>query len=107
MKREYNFASKLYLGESIDHKKLDKIKKKLQKRPLLAKVYLLALATNPTDQLEFYDSRWLMFRHYDGYVPYIVGIASDEDEAIALVKTITEDCITKRGDCKLREFLKC
>jgi len=107
MKREYKFAQKIYLGESIDSKKLDKIKKKLKKAPLFAHVYLLALATNETDQLEFFDARWLLFRHYDGYVPYIVGIASDEGEALSLVQQIVDECIRERGDCSLREYLSC
>jgi hypothetical protein len=105
MKREYKFASRLYLGESIDEKKLDKIKKKLRKRPLLAKIYIVALATHQDDQLEFFDSRWLLFRHYDGYVPYIVGFASDRDEAVELIRQIAGECMRDRGDCLLREYL--
>lgn len=107
MKRKYKFASKIYLGESIDSKKLDKIKKKLEKAPLFTQVYLLALATNEEDQLEFFDARWLLLRHYDGYVPYIVGIASDESEALSLVQQIVTECLRERGDCSLREYLLC
>jgi hypothetical protein len=107
MKREYKFASRIYLGDSIDDSQLHKIKKKLIKRPLLAKVYILALATNEYDQLEFYDSRWLLTRHYDGFVPYIVGFASDRDEAVELVQKIVNECLKERGDLSLREYLSC
>jgi hypothetical protein len=107
MKREYKFAPKIYLGDSIDTVQLHKIKKKLMRKPLLAKVYILALATNEDDQLEFFDSRWLLTRHYDGYVPYIVGFASDRDEAIELVQKIVNECLKERGDLSLREYLSC
>jgi hypothetical protein len=105
MKREYIFSPRLYLGESIDKKKLDKIKKNLKKRPLLARVYIIALATHKDDQLEFFDSRWLLLRHYDGYIPHIVGFASDRDEAITLIQNIVNECLKERGDCSLREYL--
>ncbi|MCD7836822.1 MAG: hypothetical protein LUG83_09305 [Lachnospiraceae bacterium] len=107
MMREYKFASRIYLGESIDSKKMGKIIKKLKKAPLLAHVYLLALATNDEDQLEFFDSRWLLTRSYDGYIPYIVGIASDREEAVMLIRRIVEECLKERGDCSLREYLSC
>jgi hypothetical protein len=107
MKREYKFASRIYLGDSIDKAQLKKIKNRLVKRPLLAKVYILALATNENDQLEFFDSRWLITRHYDGYVPYIVGFASDRDEAVELVQKIANECLKERGDLSLREYLSC
>lgn len=43
----------LYLGDSINVEKLDKIKRKLENKPLLAGVFVIALSGNPEDQLEF------------------------------------------------------
>lgn len=107
MDRKFAYSPKLYLGESISEKKLDKIKRKLEKKPLQANVYLLTLAVNPADQIEFYDARQLVQPHYKGYVPYIIGIASDWDEAVLLVERITKECLQERGDCSLREYLLC
>ena len=49
----------LYLGDSINAEKLDKIKRKLENKPLLAGVFVIALSGNPEDQLEFYASKQL------------------------------------------------
>ena len=107
MERKYTYAPKLYLGESISEKKLDKIKKRLERKPLRASVYLLTLAHNPDDQLEFFDARQMAQRHFEGYVPYVIGIAADWDEAAALVERIVQECLKERGDCALKEYLLC
>lgn len=107
MERKFVYSPRLYLGESISEKKLDKIKKKLEKKPLWAGVVLLALAHNPDDQLEFFDARQLAQRCYEGYVPHVVGIAADRDEALALVERIVQECLEERGDCALKEYLSC
>ena len=39
MAGRFQFASNLYLGEGIASEKLDKIKRRLEKKPLLANVY--------------------------------------------------------------------
>jgi hypothetical protein len=51
MAGKLTFAPNLYLGESIASEKLDKLKKRLEKKPLLANVYLITPAKNPADQL--------------------------------------------------------
>ena len=52
MAGKLTFAPNLYLGESIASEKLDKLKKRLEKKPLLANVYLITPAKNPADQLD-------------------------------------------------------
>ncbi|MCM1185352.1 MAG: hypothetical protein NC251_09710 [Lachnoclostridium sp.] len=107
MVRKFTYAPELYLGESISEKKLDKIKKKLETKPLRAGVYLLTFARNPEEQLEFFDARQLALPHYEGFVFHVVGIASDWDEAAGLVERIVRECLTARGDCSLKEYLSC
>ena len=46
MAGKLTFAPNLYLGESIASEKLDKLKKRLEKKPLLANVYLITPAKN-------------------------------------------------------------
>lgn len=101
----FRYAPKLYLGQSMNEEKLDKIKKKLDKNPFFANVWILAFATSPLDQLEFYDSKWIRFRSYEGFEPYVVGICKNEQEALELVERIAKDCFSERGDCALREYL--
>ena len=46
------YRPELYLGESINRKKLDKIKKKLENRPLFSGVFLIAFSRNPLALVE-------------------------------------------------------
>ena len=68
----------LYLGESIPEEKLDKIKKRLEKKPLLSQVILLTISRNASDQLEIFSARQL-----------------------------AQKCLKERGDCSLKEYLLC
>ena len=57
MAGKLKFAQNLYLGEGIAPEKLDKLKKRLNKKPLLANVYLITPARIPADQLDIFDAR--------------------------------------------------
>ncbi len=102
-----NYHPELYLGESINAEKLDKIKKKLENKPLLSGVFLIAVSRNPSDQLEIYSARQLAQKYYAKYPPYVVGIAGSYDEAVAMVEQMVRKCIEERGDCALKEYLLC
>ena len=103
----FAFHEKLYWGNSIDEKKMGKIKKMLIMSPLLAKVYLITPASNPCDQLDILEAREFSQPHYRGRSFRVLGIASDKGEAMALVERMTIDCLNNRGDCNLREFMEC
>lgn len=107
MAAKLKYHPDLYLGESINRKKLDKIKKRLENKPLLSGVFLIALAGNPSDQLEIYDARQLAWKYYEKYPPYVVGIAGNHEEAVRMVEQMVRECIEKRGDCALKEYLLC
>ena len=107
MDLELKFHPNLYLGESINVKKLDKIMKKLKSRPLFAGVFVVTLSKNPSDQLELYDAKQLVQSYYRKNPPYIVGVAGDNQEGIALIERIVTECLNARGDCALKEYLKC
>lgn len=97
----------LYLGKSIRAEKLDKIKKKLETRPLSARVYIVTISRNSSDQLEIYQARQLAQHYYEKYPPYVVGIAGDYNEAIELIEKLVQECLKERGDCALKEYLLC
>lgn len=97
----------LYLGEGIKEKKLDKIKKRLETRPLLSGVFLVSISRNAFDQLDIYEARQLCQPYYKKYPPYVVGIARNREEAISLVERIVTECLRARGDCALKEYLRC
>lgn len=101
------YHTNIYCNAGMKNKKLDKIKKKLESGFLLSSYYLIALSRNPIDQLEVYDGRQLVQSYYKKNPPYVVGIAESYDDAIELVQVIVKECLDKRGDCNLKEYLLC
>lgn len=97
----------LYLGESIKAEKLDKIKKKLEKKPLFSGVFLITLSRNESDQLEIYEAKQLAQSYYKKNPPHVVGIAKSHAEAVSIVERIVQECLQARQDCSLKEYLLC
>lgn len=107
MASKLDYHHKLYIGESISSGELDKIKKKLQKKPLFCDVFLIAVCRNPHDQLEIFAARELVQKYYITHPVYVVGIAKSHGEAVELVEQIVQECLKARGDCALKEYLLC
>ena len=107
MAERVQYHSKLYLGEGITGKKLDKIKKKLEKKPLLSGVFLISVSVNPSDQLDIFDARLLVQSYYEKNPPYVIGITKTREEAVSMVEQIVQECLRERGDCALKEYLLC
>ena len=107
MAERVRYHSKLYLGDGITEKKLDRIKKKLGKKPLLSGVFLIAVSVNPSDQLDIFDARQLIQSYYEKNPPYVIGITKSREEAMELVEQIVQECLRERGDCALKEYLLC
>lgn len=105
--RSVTFHEKLYIGDSIETKKLGKLKKKLQKAPFWAKVFLILPSSNPNDQLDILEAKELSQPHYRGRIFLVLGIAADKGEAFSLVERMATDCVKERGDCNLREYMAC
>lgn len=106
MSIDLRYHRNLYLGESINAEKLDKLKKKLETKPFLSSVFLITLSRNPSDQLEIYDAKQLVQSYYKKNPPLVIGIAGSYGEAVTLVERIVEECLQSRGDCSLKEYLQ-
>lgn len=104
-RRLLEFSPNLRLGDGIKPKKLDKLKNNLQTKPLLTDVVILIISENPSDQLELIQSKELAQPFYTYHTLRVIGIAKDQGEAIGLVQKITEECLTLRGDCSLKEYV--
>ena len=107
MAGKLKFAQNLYLGEGIAPEKLDKLKKRLNKKPLLANVYLITPARNPADQLDIFDARQLVQPHYKDEEFLVKADFSVDEDALQLIERISGECLKARGDCNLREYLLC
>ncbi|MBO4749883.1 MAG: hypothetical protein J5546_06150 [Lachnospiraceae bacterium] len=90
----------------MQEKDFEKTKKKILETPLLTNVFLLVLPRGGTDQLEVISSRYLAQSYYAEHEVKVVGVAKDRDDAISLIIKITEDCLSIRKDCNLKEFCK-
>lgn len=107
MAERVRYHSKLYLSDGITEKKLDKIKKKLEKKPLFSSVFLIAVSANPSDQLDIFAARVLAQSYYEKNPPYVIGITENYEQAVSLVEQIVRECLRERGDCALKEYLLC
>ena len=96
---------RLYVGESVNNP--DKLIHKLQKHAKRVNAYVITLSKNPYDQLEIYQAGYLSQKYYKENPPYIIGIASNYEEAVGIITRIAEASVLARGDCRLKEYLKC
>lgn len=96
------FYRYLYVGDKI--KEPAKVKRKLKHHGGQF-VYVICLAKGD-DQLEIYHSAYLKQPYYRYHPPVVVGIASDYEEAVEIVVTITKECLAATGGCNLKEYLK-
>lgn len=107
MSGKINYHHRLYVGNSISASKLNKLKKRLEKTPHLCDAYLITISRNPSDQLEFFTAKQLVQKYYSQYPVYVIGIASDYEEAMTLIEKIVQECLQSRRDCALKEYLSC
>ena len=101
------YHRRLYLGTGILESKLDKIKKTLEKHPLRSNVFLIVISRNASDQLEIFSAKQLVQNYYNKYPVYVIGIASDYEDAVEMIEKIVQECLKARGDCALKEYLLC
>lgn len=96
------FYKYLYVGETVEHVGILKQKLKIH---AMVRVYLVTLACGD-DQLEIYSSMLLMQKYFRKHAPIIIGIASNYEEAVAIVQKIVEESLERTGTCNLKEYLK-
>ena len=104
MGKQLTFSEKLYIGDSINIQKLDKLKTNLTEVPALTKVFLITISTNITEQLDIIESKYLTYPYYNTHPLHVVGLAKSSGEAVGLIKDIVQDCLDKRGDVDLKSF---
>lgn len=98
------FYKYLYLTDAMEKKK-DKIIKKLQKGSFPLSYYLLVLAEDGENQLEFYSSAFLRQVLLCSQELFVVGIAESQMEAIYLVEEIAEEVYEHTGELDIRSYI--
>lgn len=98
------FARQLYLDEKAAAAE-GKIRKAVENKEAVSGLYLIALASNPAEQLDIFSD--LMFRHavLRGKDTKVVALAFGRTSAQQLVSEMAWDAYTKTGGCNLRAFL--
>ncbi len=97
------FIDDLYLGQAVKAKE-KRIIKKIKKGSFFTGAYVICLPEKTDEPLEFYSARLLKQDYYKRHEPTIIGIASNEDEAIEVVNDILKDCIKKTGSLNMRSY---
>ena len=106
MDRMLLFSPKLYIGNDLKGKNIEKLVSKIKNHPLWTGAYLLTLSRNSSDQIDIFDVRQLQQSFYRNHTLRVVGIAKNYDDALNLIQQITEDCLANKGDCNLKEYLE-
>lgn len=96
---------KLYVGESIVHKK-NKIKWKIRHQAGQIDIYVIALASNTKNLLDVIPSHELLQKGYPKKELTIVGLAKGYDEALTVAASIVEEVYRQTGTFAVRSYLK-
>ena len=100
MKYYYN----LYVSKTIGSKVTEVIAK-LEKEEVQLNKFLIVLAANPTNHLEFFDSLLLQQKIFPKEEFFVVGIAEGYRDAIKLVKNIVDDIYKVTKDTNIRKYI--
>ncbi|MGN0252179.1 MAG: hypothetical protein ACI4EH_12580 [Oliverpabstia sp.] len=96
---------KLYIGDNAKKKAKATIKKLNQGRLVLS-VYVITLASNEKNLLDFFPASHLKQKVLRSSCPMIVGLADGYEEALQLVQKIIEETYQCQGDTDVRTYLK-
>ncbi len=92
------FSKKLFLGESIKGKET-RVIRKLKKHRMVLSTYLICMAENDSDPLEFFDSKQLTQSYYKTHDDLkVCGLASDAYEAVEVVQDIVQASVDNGYD---------
>lgn len=95
----------LYLGEGIAPN-ARKIINKIKKNKPTIDVYVIALASNPENQLDLIPSWEFLQKGYPTDHVRVIGLAKGKKEALQLVTSLVDEVYQKTGDVKILDYLK-
>lgn len=97
------FYKNLYKGDSI--KNVESVKWKLKHGAGQLDIYLITLSMGEEDQLNIFHNAMLKQKIFRKIDYQVVGIAKGREEAMNLVKQITDDCLKETGTANIKEYL--
>jgi len=100
------YSEKLYTGEKIDQKKLNRIKRNIRQGRGRFDLYLISLSNNGHDQLDIIHNSMFKQKLYRRFDIRVVGLATSYDEATSLVMSMLDDTIKSTGGVDMKSFLE-
>lgn len=97
------WAKELYLSERTAKKK-DKIIRKANRGVGMISIYFISLASNEENLFDIFHAAYLKQAAFYRQDPFVVGIASDYDEALEMTRQMVEDIYRETGDFRVREY---
>ncbi len=101
---QIEFYCDLYVSECWRKKKA-KIIKRLRENRALPQVYVVALSRGDRNQLEFFSCILLRQHVFDNTEIFVIGIADGYEEALFMVRDITERIYAETGSTDLRKYI--
>ncbi|MEE3420603.1 MAG: hypothetical protein VZR02_05815 [Lachnospiraceae bacterium] len=94
----------LYVGDLVKGRK-DRIIERIESDRTQTGQYLITISENPAEMLDIFSTVFLTEKRKER-LPMVVGLAGTRDEAIFLVRKMTEDCLRATGDVDLRTYFQ-
>lgn len=94
----------LYTSAELQAKK-DSVLAKLEENRVQLNKYLIVLTCDGKNQLEIFDSIMLKQEYFRNQVLMVIGIAAGYQEALSLVRLITEEVYNNQKDVNIRGYL--
>ena len=99
------YSDKLYLSESINEKKLNKIKRNISQGRGRFDLYILSLSNNEHNQLDIFHNAMFKQKLYRMFDIRIVGLASSYEESLIVMQKILEDSLSETGKADMKSYL--
>ena len=94
----------LYVGKTAENTKQE-IVRSIRHGRYTRDIYVLALPSNPANQLDIYDAAELRKDFYKEHEPTIIGIANGRGEAYDMVTDLLQRAMKETGRPDIRAYL--
>ena len=94
----------MYLSDTVSGR-AGQLMKEMETGIFSKEIWVICIPPREGDQLEIRRASSLAWHGLWDMIPMIAGLAGSRNEALALVKRISEDCLRERGDVMLRQYL--
>lgn len=94
----------MYISEEVAGKK-GEILQKIENNQVQLNKYVIVLAKNEKNHLEFYDAALLRQDIFDKDSLFLVGLAEGYSGSVKLIERITQEVLDESGGTDIRSYL--